>query len=175
MLFVASSHPTPSNFSRTPSSHEEGAIAVNQEQGATGPGIVVLSPSLQILHMNQRAIALLAQWERADQSIGTDQALAAPLHQHCQDILETMQERLGSNNWEQFQQFRTIGNSTHQILLKGFGLPDRRGLPHSRIVMLLSPHNPVSMQVIDGRESSSFVVRDVPGYSGLSGSTSCAG
>lgn len=118
---------------------------MNQEQGAAGPGIVVLSPSLQILHMNQRAIALLTQWERADRSIGAEQALAAPLHQLCQDILETMQERLGSNNWEQFQQFRTIGDSPPLILLKGFGLPDRRGLPHSRIVMLLSPHTPAPM------------------------------
>lgn len=148
---------------------------MNQEQEVAGPGIVVLSPSLQILLMNRRAVALLAQWERADQSIGTEQSLLAPLHQHCQDIIETLQERLGSNNWEQFQQFRTIGNSTHQISLKGFGLPDRRGLPHSRIVMLLSPHHPVPMQKIDGRESSSFVARDVLGYSGLSGSSSCSG
>ena len=146
---------------------------MNQEQGATSPGIVVLSSSLQILHMNRQAIALLTQWERADQSIGAEQALVAPLHQLCQDIIETMQVRLGSNNWEQFQQYRTIGDSPHSILLKGFGLPDYRGLPHSRIVMLLSPHNPVPMPEIDGRESSSFVVRDVPGYSGLSGSSRC--
>jgi len=142
---------------------------VNQEQGATSPGIVVLSSSLQILHMNRQAIALLTQWERAAQSIGAEQALVAPLHQLCQDIIETMQTRLGSNNWEQFQQYRTIGDSPHSILLKGFGLPDYRGLPHSRIVMLLSPHNPVPLPEIDGRESFSCVVRDVPGYSGLAG------
>ncbi len=114
---------------------------MNQEQGTTGPGIVVLSPSLQVLHMNRRAMALLNQLEHTAQSIGTEWALTAPLHQHCQDIVETLQERLGSNNWEQFQQSRTIGNSTHSIFLNGFGLPDRRGLSHSRIVMLLSPHN----------------------------------
>jgi hypothetical protein len=36
---------------------------VNQEQESTGPGIVVLSPSLQVLHMNRRAIDLLIQLE----------------------------------------------------------------------------------------------------------------
>ena len=117
---------------------------MNQEQGATGPGIVVLSPSLQVLHMNRRAMALLNQLEHTAQSIGTERAVAASLYQHCQDIIETLRARLGSNNWEQFHQCRTIGDSPHSILLKGFGLPDRRGLPHSRIVMLLSPHTPAS-------------------------------
>ena len=113
---------------------------MNQEQEATGPGIVVLTPSLQVLHMNRRAMVLLNQLEYTAQSIGAERAVAAPLHQHCQDIIETLRARLGSNNWEQFHQQRTIGDSTHSILLKGFGLPDPRGLPHSRIVILLSPH-----------------------------------
>jgi len=126
---------------------------VNQEQAATGPGIVVLSPSLQVLHMNQRAMVLLNQLDHTVQSVGAELAVAAPLHQHCQDIIETLQARLGSNNWEQFQQYRTIGGSTHTILLKGFGLPDRRGLSHSRVVMLLSPHTPTPMPGIGLRES----------------------
>jgi len=125
---------------------------VNQEQEVTGPGIVVLSSSLVVLHMNRRAMALLTQLERTAQSIGTECALTAPLHQHCQDIIETLQARLGSNNWDQFQQYRTIGDSCHTILLKGFGLPDRRGLHHSRILILLSPHTPASMPGISGRE-----------------------
>ena len=118
---------------------------MNQEQEATGPGIVVLSPSLQILHMNRRAMALLNQLEHTAQSTGAERAVAAPLHQHCQDILETLQAHLGSNNWEQFRQYRTIGDSTHSIFLNGFGIPDRRGLPHSRIVLLLSPHTPAPL------------------------------
>jgi hypothetical protein len=56
-----------------------------------------------------------------------------------------LQARLGSNNWEQFRQQRTIGDSTHSILVNGFGLPDRRGLPYSRIVLLLSPHTPAPL------------------------------
>ena len=127
---------------------------MNQEQEVTGPGIVVLSPSLQVLHMNRRAMALLNQLEHTAQSIGTERAVAAPLHQHCQDIIKTLQARLESNNWEQFQQYRTIGDSPHSILLNGFGLPDRRGLPYSRIVMLLSPHRPAPIPGISRREYS---------------------
>jgi hypothetical protein len=119
---------------------------VNQEQEATGPGIAVLSPSLQVLHINRRAIMLLDQLKHTAQNVGTERGVvAAPLHQLCQDIIEILQARLRSNNWEQFQQCRTIGESTRTILLKGFGLPDRRGLSYSRVVMLLSPHIPAPM------------------------------
>lgn len=127
---------------------------MNQEQEVADPGIVVLSPSMQILHMNRRAMDLLNQLEHTAQSTGAERAVAAPLHQHCQDILEALQARLGSNNWKQFRQQRTIVDSTHSILVNGFGLPDRRGLPHSRIVMLLTPHNPVPMPGISRRECS---------------------
>ena len=113
---------------------------MNQEQQTTGLGIVVLSPSLQVLHMNQRAMVLLNQLGDVMQGVGAERSVAAPLHQHCQEIIETLQSRLESNNWEQFRQYRTIGASPHSILLKGFGLPDRKGLSYSRIVMLLTPH-----------------------------------
>jgi hypothetical protein len=119
---------------------KKGAIAVNREQEATGPGIVVLSSALQVLHMNRRAMDLLDHFTPAAEKLGTKPALAAPLHQHCEDIIQTLQSHLASNNWEQFHQYRVIGESNHKILLKGFGLPDRRGLPHCRILILLSPH-----------------------------------
>jgi hypothetical protein len=127
---------------------------VNQTPETTGLGIVVLSPSLHVLHMNRRAMALLNQLERTTESIGMERAVAAPLHQHCQDIIETWQARLGLNNWEQFSQYRTIGDLPHSIFLNGFGLPDRRGLPYFRIVMLLSPHTPMLMPGIRKMESS---------------------
>lgn len=115
---------------------------MNQELEATGPGIVVLSSSMQVLHMNRRATDMLIQFERAAQSIGTERTVATPLHQHCLDIMETFHARLEADNWEQFHLYRTIGDSTNSILLKGFALPDRRGLSHFRIVMLLFPLAP---------------------------------
>jgi hypothetical protein len=130
---------------------------MTQKPEVTGPAMVVLSVSLQVLHMNRRAMDLLTRLIQAAPCIGMAPALAAPLHQHCQDIIETMSERMASNNWEQFHQYRTIGDSSHTILLKGFGLPDRRGLPHSRIVMLLSPRTLASMPGSSRRESSDAI------------------
>ncbi|HSN05066.1 MAG TPA: hypothetical protein VLS44_08775 [Nitrospira sp.] len=118
---------------------------MNHERELTGPGIIVLSSSLEVLHMNRRALALLTQLEDSTKRIGAAQALTAPLHPHGRDILETMQERLASDKWAQFQHDHTIADATHPILVKGFGLPDRRGLSHSRIMMLLSAHNPVPL------------------------------
>jgi hypothetical protein len=50
----------------------------------------VLSSSLQLQYMNQRAIHLLTQLGRPASRLGADWNLAAPLHPHCQDIIETM-------------------------------------------------------------------------------------
>ena len=126
---------------------------MNQEKEATGPGIVVLSSSLQVLHMNRRATDQLDHLTPAAERLETKAALAEPLHQHCQDIIQTLQTRLASNNWGRFHQYRVIGESNHQILLKGFGLPDRRGLPHCRILMLLSPHSSASAPEISRMKS----------------------
>jgi len=126
---------------------------VNQEQEATGPGIVVLSTTLQVLHMNPRAMGLLDHFKPAAERLETKPALAEPLHQHCEDIIQTMQARLASKNWEVFHLYRVIGEPNHTILLKGFGLPDRRGLSHCRILMLLSPHTTTSMPVISRMKS----------------------
>jgi hypothetical protein len=126
---------------------------VNQEQEVTGPGIVVLSSSMQVLHMNRRAVDLLDHFTPAAERLGTKPALVAPLHQYCEDIIQTLQARLASNNWEPFHQYRVIGEPNHTILLKGFGLPDRRGLPHSRILMLLSRHTSVSSSAISRMKS----------------------
>ncbi len=127
---------------------------MNQEQEGTGPGIVVLSTALQVLHMNRRAMGLLDHFKPVAERLETKPALAEPLYRHCEDIIQTLQTRLASKNWEQFHQYRVIGEPNHTILLKGFGLPDQRGLSHCRILMLLSPHTAASMPEIGRMQSS---------------------
>ena len=117
---------------------------MHQGQEMTGPGIVVLSTSLQVLHMNRRAVDMLTRVNQAALRPTPAQVLAAPLHQTCQNLIEAMQARLESENCEPLHQFRVIGDPGHTMLLKGFALPDARGLLHSRIVVLLSLHTPIS-------------------------------
>lgn len=120
LVASSSSHPTPSSVSWDTSAHEEGAKAVNQEHMGTRPGIVVLSLSLQVLHINRQAMMSLDRLKHTTWNVGTERAVvAAPLFPLCQGIVERLQSRLRSNNWERFQQNRTIGESTHTISLKG--------------------------------------------------------
>lgn len=126
---------------------------MNQKQETTGPGIVVLSSSLQILHMNQQAKALLAQ------NVETKRDGNGSLHQPYQDLLHTLPTRLASKkNWEQLQD-RTIGQSRVTIFVKRFDRPDPISQTHSRIVMLLSPQTQAAMPDTNDSESSSFLAR----------------
>jgi len=112
---------------------------MNQARGAIDPGVVVLSSSLQLLHINHHAISLLKDVQQSSVQPEANGKLISPLHPHSHDILMAIRERLASSNFTPFYCYRAIGEPPQEILLKGFGLPDRRGFPHSRIVMLLMP------------------------------------
>ncbi|HSL06197.1 MAG TPA: hypothetical protein VK901_21995, partial [Nitrospiraceae bacterium] len=49
---------------------------MNPKPETIGPAIVVLSPSLPVIHMNRRARALLNQLTHTAQNIGAEQAVA---------------------------------------------------------------------------------------------------
>ena len=126
---------------------------MNQKQETPGPGIVVLSSSLQILHMNQRARTLLAQ------NIETKRDGNGSFHQPYQDLLHTWPTRLASKkNWEQLQD-RTIGDSRVTIFVKRFDRPDPMCQTQARIVLLLSPQDQAAMPEPSDSESSSFLAR----------------
>ena len=127
---------------------------MNRDLETTALGIVVLSASLHLLHMNRQAMDLLTRVAPAAPRVGTAPTLVAPLHQPCQEIVESLQNRLAGNNWAQFRQDRTIGTARSTIAVKGFGLPNPRGLAHSRIVLLLAPPSPAVMPDTSGMESS---------------------
>jgi len=114
---------------------------MNQARGAIDPGVVVLSSSLQLLHINHHAISLLTDVGQGSSYPDANGNLTSPLHPHSHEILMAIRKRLASHNFTPFHCYRTIGEHTQEILLKGFGLPDRRGFFHSRIVMLLMPQS----------------------------------
>jgi len=114
---------------------------MNHLPEAIDPGVVVLSASLQLLHINHQAISLLKQVQGSTSQADGAPNLTAPLHTHGQDIITAMRQRLVSHDFTPFYCYRAIGEPAHQILLKGFGLPNQRGFPHSRIVILLVPQS----------------------------------
>lgn len=114
---------------------------MNQARGAIAPGVVVLSSSLQLLHINHQAIALLKQLIQSSSQQEVDRNLTSPLTPHSHDLVTTIKKRLASRNFSPFHCYRAIGTPTQEILLKGFGVPDPRGFSDSRIVILLVPQS----------------------------------
>ena len=106
-----------------------------------GAGIVVLSASMQLLHMNRQAAELSKQINMAENGGAPPKAaqgvLPSALTELCADIIKALHVRTEAKDWEQFEVKRVAGNPNQPILLRGFGLPDRGGIQQARLVVTL--------------------------------------
>lgn len=107
----------------------------------TGSGIVVLSSSMQLLHMNRQATELSKLINMAENGGKPAKAaqgvLPSALTELCAEIIKALQVRTEAKDWEQFEIKRVAGNPNQPVLLRGFGLPDRSGIQHARLVVTL--------------------------------------
>lgn len=111
---------------------------VDQRAGA---GIVVLSSSMQLLHMNRQA-AELSKLINMTENGGTPAkaahgVLPSALTELCAELIKALQVRTEAKDWEQFEVKRIAGNPNQPVLLRGFGLPDQGGVQHARLVITL--------------------------------------
>jgi len=106
-----------------------------------GPGIVVLSASMQLLHMNRQASELAKQINLAEHGGSSSRAahgvLPTALTELCGEIVKALHIRTEAKDWEQFEIKRVAGNPEQPVLLRGFGLPDRGGVQFARLVVTL--------------------------------------
>ncbi len=106
-----------------------------------GSGIVVLSASMQLLHMNRQASELAKKInavEHAGHSARSAHGvLPTALTELCSEIIKALQIRTEAKDWEQFELKRIAGDPSQPILLRGFGLPDRGGIQHARLVVTM--------------------------------------
>ena len=106
-----------------------------------GPGIVVLSTSMQLLHMNRQAADLSRKINIAEKGSQEGKVasgvLPTALTELCGEIVKALHVRTEAKDWEQFEVKSLSGDPERPILLRGFGLPDRNGIEHSRIVVTL--------------------------------------
>ncbi len=106
-----------------------------------GPGIVVLSTSMQLLHMNRQAAMLarhINQNEKGNhEGRSASGVLPASLTELCGEIVKALHVRTEAKDWEQFEVKALAGDPNRPILLRGFGLPDRAGIQQSRIVVTM--------------------------------------
>ncbi len=115
--------------------------ADNLADQRAGAGIVVLSSSMQLLHMNRQAAELSKLINMAENggapAKSAQGVLPSALTELCTEVLKALQVRTEAKDWEQFEVKRIAGNTNQPVLIRGFGLPDRGGIQYARIVVTL--------------------------------------
>jgi DNA-binding CsgD family transcriptional regulator len=107
----------------------------------SGSGIVVLSASMQLLHMNRQASELAKKINAVEHGSNVTKSahgvLPTALTELCGEIIKALHIRTEAKDWEQFELKRIAGDPNQPILLRGFGLPDRGGIQHARLVVTM--------------------------------------
>ena len=106
-----------------------------------GSGIVVLTAAMQLLHMNRQATELAKKINAAEQTGNAARTahgvLPTALTELCGEIIKALHVRTEAKDWEQFELKRVSGDPNQPVLLRGFGLPDRGGVEHARLVVTM--------------------------------------
>lgn len=102
----------------------------------TSPGILVYSHTMQLLHVNRRALELTGGISRTENG-SVRVVLSTPVIELRAEVRATLDSRVVANVWEPFEMKRFVVEPGRKLLLRGFGLPDRNASEHSHIVILL--------------------------------------
>ena len=102
-----------------------------------GPGILLLSSSMQLLYRDRRTWELCAQINKAQNGKAANGVLPTAVAELCSEIMKTLQVRTDAKDWEHFRVKRIIGDPKRPVLLRGVGLPDRSGIQQSRILITM--------------------------------------
>lgn len=107
---------------------------------ASNAGLVVLSSSIRILHLNNRARALMALFGEAHGLWPhlSPESMPAILTEFCGDVFTEFQRQAGSHKWAEFEMRRICHMVTPSLLLRGFGLPSKDGR-EPRMILTLQP------------------------------------
>ncbi len=102
-----------------------------------GPGILLLSPALQLMHMNRRALELSGKIMRAQNGKVATGVLPTAVTELCAEVITAFQVRTDAKDWEQVQIKRLVSTPNPPVLLRAFGFPDRGGAQWARILILM--------------------------------------
>lgn len=106
------------------------------QKGDHSPGVLVFSRTLQLLHVNRRALELTGHIRQ-----GTTGPVRVMLSTPLIELRAKVQEALGSRTaagvWDPFEVRRAVSDLGSGVLVRGFGLPDRKSSDRSRIIIVL--------------------------------------
>jgi hypothetical protein len=122
-----------------------------------GPGIVVLSHGLEVLHINRQAVKLanLLGPARPDGHLpdNATRILSPPLTDLAGKILSTLRSRHDRSEKGQVEIRHSSNESDMPVHIRGVGVPDRHGVAHARIVFILTDARTSHSENQDGNES----------------------
>jgi DNA-binding CsgD family transcriptional regulator len=103
-----------------------------------GPGILLLSHAVQLMHMNPQAWVLCGKIMQAESGQATAGGLPTAVAELCAEVITMLQVRTVAKDWEQVQIRRLVSPPNPSVLLRAFGFPDQRGgFQQSRILILM--------------------------------------
>ena len=103
-------------------------------------GMIVLSSSARILHMNGPAHALMALFGEFHELWPqmAPESMPSILTEFRYDVLAQLQRRIEAKDWAQFEMRRICHMVTPSLLLTGFGVPNSTNR-EIRIILTLTP------------------------------------
>ncbi len=103
-------------------------------------GMIVLSSSARILHMNGPARALMALFGTSHEHWPQMAPDSTPsiITEFCLDVLTQLRRRIEAQDWTQFEMRRICHMVTPSLLLTGFGVPNASN-SEIRVVLTLTP------------------------------------
>lgn len=120
------------------------------------PGILVFSHTMQLLHVNRRALELVGR--NGQTEVGSVSSLLSTsvtkLHAKVREDLES---RAAAGIWEPFEVRRTDCEFGRTVLLRGFGLLDQTSSDRSRVVIFLEEDLSVREEVPQQAEETLFL------------------
>ncbi len=113
--------------------HQASAVASQ----LPSPGVLVFTPSWQLVYMSRAAQALIDMLHEDRHGRSRTGALPAVILDLCDDLQTLLKQCHCVKDWEQVQVQRLVNAVRRPILLRGFGLPDSRNASKARLLVLM--------------------------------------
>ena len=91
-----------------------------------GPGILMVSSSMQLLYSDRRIWELFGRI-KPQEGKPLHGVLPPAVEGLCSEIIKLLQVRTEAKDWEHFRVKRVVGDPVQPILLSGVGIPEQHG------------------------------------------------
>ena len=106
----------------------------------SGPGVLAYSHRGKLLHMNRRAFDMIGHPDQAEAGPPT-MMLSNLVRELRIQIEDTLYSRMKADVWETFELRRVMSEFGREIMLHGFGLPDRNSSECARVFIIFEEVN----------------------------------